>query len=318
MTTKALRGRLLRFVGDPAELGAAARRYDEDGAILMRSGRIVAAGDARVVLDGFSGEIVDHRPHLLMPGFVDAHLHAVMGGLALQLDRSIGPGDWVKLGGTTGRVREITWRQTTLETRGGETVLVPNSLLAKSEVHILGLTDEGHRQVRRSVLFYVGDQIQPQEVIEAVTEAFTRQPIANLSGSPAPDVLLVAFESSWVSYAVRYWLTDFTADEKTLGKPVGGDLREGIVTLPVLIYAEQTPDAPALRRLWEYRADGVNRLAAADEVVAAVRDSAAIEAARAEARAMAARAEAALAALPAAPARDILADLAATAVSRQD
>ncbi|MCW5879336.1 MAG: polyprenyl synthetase family protein [Anaerolineae bacterium] len=121
-----------------------------------------------------------------------------------------------------------------------------------------------------------------------------------------------------MAFQVMDDILDFTADEKTLGKPVGGDLREGIVTLPVLIYAEQTPDAPALRRLWEYRADGVNRLAAADEVVAAVRDSAAIEAARAEARAMAARAEAALAALPAAPARDILADLAATAVSRQD
>ncbi|MBK9081738.1 MAG: guanine deaminase [Rhizobiales bacterium] len=76
MTTKALRGRLLRFVGDPAELGAAARRYDEDGAILIRNGRVVAAGDARLVLDGFSGDIVDHRPHLLIPGFVDAHLHA--------------------------------------------------------------------------------------------------------------------------------------------------------------------------------------------------------------------------------------------------
>lgn len=121
-----------------------------------------------------------------------------------------------------------------------------------------------------------------------------------------------------MAFQVMDDILDFTADEATLGKPVGSDLREGIVTLPVLIYAEMSPASPALRRLWEYRADGANRLAAVDEVVAAVRASDAIATARAEARQMAARAESALADLPASPARDILADLAATAVSRKD
>lgn len=121
-----------------------------------------------------------------------------------------------------------------------------------------------------------------------------------------------------MAFQVMDDILDFTADEKTLGKPVGGDLREGIITLPVLIYAEQTPNAPALRRMWEYRTDGANRLSAVDEVVAAVRDSAAIEAARDEARGMAARAEAALADVPASSARDMLADLAAAAVIRRE
>jgi len=40
---------------------------------------------------------------------------------------------------------------------------------------------------------------------------------------------------------------DFTAREKTLGKPVGGDLREGKVTLP-LVYALERA-TPAERRL---------------------------------------------------------------------
>ena len=42
---------------------------------------------------------------------------------------------------------------------------------------------------------------------------------------------------------------DFTANEKTLGKPVGGDLREGKVTLP-LVYALEHATAPE-RRLVE-------------------------------------------------------------------
>jgi octaprenyl-diphosphate synthase len=44
-------------------------------------------------------------------------------------------------------------------------------------------------------------------------------------------------------------LLDFTASEKTLGKPVGGDLREGKVTLP-LVYALERA-TPAERRLVE-------------------------------------------------------------------
>src|SRR5215471_4297003 len=40
---------------------------------------------------------------------------------------------------------------------------------------------------------------------------------------------------------------DFTAREQTLGKPVGGDLREGKVTLPLVYALERaTPDERAL------------------------------------------------------------------------
>ncbi len=35
---------------------------------------------------------------------------------------------------------------------------------------------------------------------------------------------------------------DLTGDEATLGKPVGGDLRQGLITLPVLRYIELHPD----------------------------------------------------------------------------
>ena len=44
-------------------------------------------------------------------------------------------------------------------------------------------------------------------------------------------------------------MLDFTSREKTLGKPVGGDLREGKVTLP-LVYALESA-TPAERQLVE-------------------------------------------------------------------
>ena len=74
---KVLRGRVLRFLGEPSGIDdAASYAYDEDGAILVRDGLVAAVGPAAEVLAQAPGaEIVDHRPHLLMPGFIDAHIH---------------------------------------------------------------------------------------------------------------------------------------------------------------------------------------------------------------------------------------------------
>lgn len=42
---------------------------------------------------------------------------------------------------------------------------------------------------------------------------------------------------------------DFVADERTLGKPVGSDLRQGLITLPVMLFLEENGDHPALQHI---------------------------------------------------------------------
>ncbi|MDE1899255.1 MAG: polyprenyl synthetase family protein [Xanthomonadaceae bacterium] len=108
-------------------------------------------------------------------------------------------------------------------------------------------------------------------------------------------------------------LLDFVADSSTLGKNVGDDLAEGKPTLPV-IYALQSAapaQAAALRR-----AISSGGLQSLDAIVAALRDSGAIERTRERARRHAAAAHAALLALPASPWREALATLADYAVER--
>ncbi|WP_342358560.1 guanine deaminase [Terrarubrum flagellatum] len=71
-----IRGRLLWFDGDPEFEGEAARRFIEDGALLVREGRIAAVGDARDILSQAPrAPVADHRPHLVTPGFIDPHIH---------------------------------------------------------------------------------------------------------------------------------------------------------------------------------------------------------------------------------------------------
>lgn len=73
----ALRGRLLWFVADPHDRGEEAHRYVEDGLVVIEGGIVRSVGEATALLATLppGTEIVDHRPHLIMPGFIDAHLH---------------------------------------------------------------------------------------------------------------------------------------------------------------------------------------------------------------------------------------------------
>ena len=76
--TRALRGRLLDFLDDPAAVGArASYRYRHDGLLLIEGGRIAKAGDAADLLPELpAGTPVDEYPDcLILPGLIDTHIH---------------------------------------------------------------------------------------------------------------------------------------------------------------------------------------------------------------------------------------------------
>ncbi len=77
MTATLIRGRLLSFLREPHDADdEAACRYEQDGGLLIEDGRIAAFGDfAAVRAHAGEARVVDHRPHLILPGFIDAHAH---------------------------------------------------------------------------------------------------------------------------------------------------------------------------------------------------------------------------------------------------
>ncbi|MDX8526466.1 guanine deaminase [Mesorhizobium sp. MSK_1335] len=78
MTLKLLRGRTLSFLRWPETIDDhSAWRFEEDGGLLIDDGKIIAAGSyVDVSKKGGAGvETIDHRPHLILPGFIDAHAH---------------------------------------------------------------------------------------------------------------------------------------------------------------------------------------------------------------------------------------------------
>lgn len=139
----------------------------------------------------------------------------ILSGLALQTDDSIHVGDWIKVGDVSGKVVEIRWRYTAIETRNWETVIFPNSQLVKGQVTVLGRRQGQPVQWRRWVWFNVDFRFPPSEVIAAVMDALRSAPIDNVAAEPPPNCILMDFHESYGRYAVRYWLTDLAADDPT-------------------------------------------------------------------------------------------------------
>lgn len=139
----------------------------------------------------------------------------IMGGLALQMDSSIKVGDWIKSGDVNGRVSEIRWRYTAVETRNWETIIIPNSMLMKGQVTVVGRRQGKPEQWRRWVYFNVDFRHQPSDVIQAVEDALRAAPIERVATDPPPNCILMDLYESYGKYAVRYWLTDIPVDDPT-------------------------------------------------------------------------------------------------------
>src|SRR5262249_55575533 len=105
----------------------------------------------------------------------------IVGGLALELDDSVSVGDWIKVGDVVGKVTEVRWRYTAIETRNWETVILPNSLLVKGQVTILGQRQGQPHYWRRWVYFNVDFRFRPSDVIASVHGALRGITIENVA-----------------------------------------------------------------------------------------------------------------------------------------
>ncbi|MCU0680991.1 MAG: mechanosensitive ion channel family protein [Polyangiaceae bacterium] len=144
----------------------------------------------------------------------------LVGGVALQMDGSVQIGCWVRLENKLeGRVREIRWRHTLLETRDGDTLIVPNAALLGQQILVMGFRDDGSYPHRMTLSFDVDFDQSPEHVTQAVSNALCAGPIPGVAASPAPECVCLGFghdgHGGLARYAVRYWLVDLARDAPT-------------------------------------------------------------------------------------------------------
>ena len=108
-------------------------------------------------------------------------------------------------------------------------------------------------------------------------------------------------------------ILDFTGEQSTVGKPIGSDLLNGLVTLPAIYYAEEHPNDEDVLSLPDGGWKDTDRV---QRIVDNIRKNAAIEKAMQEARQAVSRALGYLEDAPAVPERDALENLAKFIVDR--
>jgi small-conductance mechanosensitive channel/CRP-like cAMP-binding protein len=130
-------------------------------------------------------------------------------GLGIQSEKPFRVGHWIRVGDFEGRVSEITWRATKLRTKAGNFVVVPNNIIAKEAI-----TNYSEPVAPTRIDVEVGASYlsTPADVKAGVMDALSQ--VRRVLKSPAPDVLLLAFDGSAITYRVRFWIADYELDDE--------------------------------------------------------------------------------------------------------
>ncbi len=166
----------------------------------------------------------------------------VLGGVTLQLDNSLRVGDWVRLDDISGRVTDVHWRFTAIETRNRELVMVPNSWLMKNRFTVMRSAVDKPFAWRRGVTFNIEAGADPEKVIWTLEHAVLDAEIPHVLIDPPPSAVLSEVASGYCRYTLRYWLGNGQFDDP-------GDSSVRIHAMAALSRAGIAPGVPQEERL---------------------------------------------------------------------
>lgn len=144
-------------------------------------------------------------------------------GLLIMGTRPFQLGDWVLVGNSEGRVVQIGWRGTFLDTFDGRRVIIPNSNVISSVVTNNSLQP----QLRSSLALAVRLQSDFARVEELVLGAL--KPIGGIAQTPAPKVLIDSLSANAMNLSILIWITEPASQQKRV---VSDALRAIKETLP--------------------------------------------------------------------------------------
>ena len=147
------------------------------------------------------------------------------------------------------------------------------------------------------------DRIEAKTAALLAASAWAGGRLAGLAGDRQEALRLYGIELG-LAFQIADDVLDYTASAEQIGKPVGADLRQGTITLPLMYALRETPGPAA--RIRDLLARAPMGEEDYDEVVALVRDSKAIALAERHAHEFADRARSELSVFPQSEPRSVL------------
>jgi small-conductance mechanosensitive channel/CRP-like cAMP-binding protein len=160
-------------------------------------------------------------------------LQNIISGLSLHFIKSFNKGDWIQVGDREGVVVDINWRETRILDRSYNVMVVPNKMIATEKLTNFSYPS---RTTALKIPLRVSYSASPVSVFEALVQAAGDCP--DVLERPQPEAHLLAYEDFGIKYAVKFWITEFSAKYKVMAA-VGRNIwyrfqRSGIeIPLPV-------------------------------------------------------------------------------------
>ncbi len=126
-----------------------------------------------------------------------------ISGLILLFERPIKEGDWIEVGSTSGTVRKISVRSTTIETFDRAEVVVPNKDLMAQAVKNWTLGTRVGRIIIPVGVAYGSDVSKVQEILLQIANEHPA-----VSDDPLPSVAFMRFGADALEFDIRAILTD--------------------------------------------------------------------------------------------------------------
>ena len=136
-------------------------------------------------------------------------LSNVFGGIMLTIDRPYKADDWIEVDGKLGKVVEANWRSTQIVTLDDDVMFIPNSTMAKG--NIINLTAPSPVHLMRAKIG-IEENAPPNRVHAVLVRAMLTVP--GVLTKPEPDVYVLDFGDSCVTYELRYCIDEHARRER--------------------------------------------------------------------------------------------------------
>src|SRR5262245_8458356 len=128
----------------------------------------------------------------------------LFAGLSIQLERPFQVGDYVSIGEHTGKVLQVAWRATRMETFRREVITLPNSILSKTPVKNFSRASQ---PVGIDLYVHLSYDAAPNAVREAILQTVSSVP--NVLSEPHVRVRVWGYDADGIKWQVRYFVADY-------------------------------------------------------------------------------------------------------------
>ncbi len=128
----------------------------------------------------------------------------LIAGLALTGERPFSIGDWVQVGDFVGRITDMTWRATRLQTKMLDYIIIPNSTIAREYIVNYSRPTQSHGFTQKIGVNY---GVPPNKVRASILRACDAVP--DILEDPAPLVWLHNYGDFSIDYTVKFFIRDF-------------------------------------------------------------------------------------------------------------